>query len=49
MDMKLKYNWNIWYHHEKDNWKLSGYKQLYNIDMQIVFGNFIIIGIKSVV
>ena len=27
----LKYNWNIWYHHDKDNWKLSGYKKIYDI------------------
>ena len=40
MDMKLKYNWNIWYHHEKDNWKLSGYKQLYNIDNANSFWKF---------
>ena len=38
--MKLKYNWNIWYHHEKDNWKLSGYKQLYNIDNANSFWKF---------
>ena len=27
----LPFNWNIWYHHEKDNWKLSGYKKIYTI------------------
>ena len=27
----LKNNWVLWYHHEKDNWKLSGYKQIYQI------------------
>ena len=27
----LKYKWNVWYHHEKDNWKISGYKQIYQI------------------
>ena len=31
MALKLKNNWNLWYHHEKDNWKLSGYKQIYQI------------------
>ena len=31
MDTKLKYTWNIWYHHEKDNWTISGYKQIYKI------------------
>ena len=40
MDTKLKYNWNIWYHHEKDNWKLSGYKQLYNINNANSFWKF---------
>ena len=24
MDTKLPKTWNIWYHHEKDNWKISG-------------------------
>ena len=37
MDTKLNYNWNIWYHHEKDNWKLSGYKKIYQIS---TIGNF---------
>jgi len=23
--------WNIWYHYDKDNWTLSGYKQIYEI------------------
>lgn len=27
----LKYIWNVWYHHEKDNWKISGYKKIYQI------------------
>jgi len=27
----LSYTWNLWYHHEKDNWKLSGYKKIYTI------------------
>jgi hypothetical protein len=31
MDLQLKYNWNIWFHHEKDNWKLSGFKNIYTI------------------
>jgi hypothetical protein len=29
---KLSHNWTIWYHHEKDNWKLSGYKNIYEIN-----------------
>jgi hypothetical protein len=33
MNTNTKFNkkWNLWYHHEKDNWKLSGYKQIYEI------------------
>jgi hypothetical protein len=27
----LQYTWNLWYHHEKDNWKVSGYRQFYSI------------------
>ena len=23
--------WSLWYHHEKDNWKISGYKKIYDI------------------
>jgi L-rhamnose mutarotase len=23
--------WNLWYHHEKDNWSISGYKKIYTI------------------
>ncbi len=23
--------WNVWYHYDKDNWKLSGYKNIYEI------------------
>jgi translation initiation factor 4E len=29
---KLLYQWNLWYHHEKDNWKLSSYKKIYEIN-----------------
>ena len=28
---KLDNTWNLWFHHEKDNWKLSGYRQFYSI------------------
>jgi len=31
-ETKLSHNWAIWYHHEKDNWKLSGYKQIYKME-----------------
>lgn len=23
--------WSLWYHHEKDNWKISGYKKIYDV------------------
>lgn len=29
---KLFNKWNLWYHHEKDNWKISGYKKIYEIE-----------------
>jgi len=29
---ELNNKWNLWYHHEKDNWKLSGYKKIYEIN-----------------
>ena len=29
--MEFKNTWNVWYHHTKDNWKLSGYRKIYNI------------------
>ena len=31
LETELNSWWNIWYHHEKDNWKLSGYRQIYQI------------------
>lgn len=31
METEFKHKWNIWYHHEKDNWKISGYKKIYEI------------------
>ena len=31
LNSNLKYIWNVWYHHEKDNWKISGYKKIYQI------------------
>ena len=24
-------SWNLWYHHEKDNWSIDGYKKIYEI------------------
>ena len=31
MNSQFKDNWILWYHSEKNNWKISGYKQLYKI------------------
>lgn len=31
-DSSLTNKWSLWYHHEKDNWKLSGYKKIYDIE-----------------
>ena len=31
METKLKSEWNVWYHYDKDNWKLSGYKKIFTI------------------
>lgn len=40
MNTKLKYNWNLWFHHEKDNWKISGYKNFYKIETVSDFWKF---------
>lgn len=29
---KLNNKWNLWYHHEKDNWKIGGFKKIYEIE-----------------
>jgi hypothetical protein len=31
MNTNLTNKWTIWYHHEKDNWTISGYKKIYEI------------------
>ena len=28
---KFHSNWNIWYHHHKNNWKIDSYKKIFNI------------------
>ena len=28
---KLNSSWNIWYHHQKNNWKLDSYKKIFKI------------------
>jgi translation initiation factor 4E len=40
MSTKLKSDWSIWYHHEKDNWKLSGYKKIYTMNTVEEFWKF---------
>lgn len=37
IDTVLPNTWNVWYHHEKDNWTISGYKNIYTIK---TVGNF---------
>ena len=36
--------WNLWYHHEKDNWSISGYKKIFSIknanDFWTLFNNW---------
>lgn len=32
--------WSLWYHHEKDNWKISGYKKIYEINNSTDFWKF---------
>lgn len=29
---KLNNKWNLWYHSEKDNWKISGFKKVHDIE-----------------
>ena len=33
--------WKLWYHHEKDNWKISGYRDIYKISTAEEFWKFI--------
>jgi len=40
MNTELSSQWNIWYHHEKDNWKISGYKKIYEIKTVSDFWKF---------
>lgn len=32
MDINLKNKWNLWFHSEKDNWNINGYKKIYTIE-----------------
>jgi hypothetical protein len=29
---KLPNGWNLWYHYDKDNWKIDGFKKVYSIN-----------------
>jgi hypothetical protein len=40
MDANLSHVWNIWYHNEKDNWTISGYKKIYEITTLVDFWKF---------
>jgi len=48
MDTQFTNTWIIWYHHEKDNWNLNGFKQLYKIssikDLWKFYNNWNVIG-----
>ena len=48
INTKLNSKWVLWYHHQKDNWKLEGYKQIYTVEtikeFWSLFNNLHIIG-----
>jgi hypothetical protein len=31
LETKLPREWSLWYHYDKDNWKITGFKTVYNI------------------
>ena len=37
---KLESKWNIWYHHQKNNWKLDSYKNIFEIGSVKSFWDF---------
>ena len=47
-NLKLNSKWTLWYHHQKDNWKLEGYRKIFTIetinDYWSLFKNLHIIG-----
>jgi hypothetical protein len=40
MDANLTHKWDIWFHNEKDNWTISGYKKIYEVSTNIEFWKF---------
>jgi hypothetical protein len=48
LNTNLKHNLVIWYHYDKDNWAITGYKQLYTIktiqDFWQIYNNWTKIG-----
>tara|TARA_B100001093_G_C26090598_1_gene702597 strand:+ start:48 stop:527 length:480 start_codon:yes stop_codon:yes gene_type:complete len=32
MDNKFVNDWNLWYHHEKNNWSIKGFRNIYKIN-----------------
>jgi translation initiation factor 4E len=47
-DTQFTHTWNLWYHHEKDNWSIDGYKKIYKIknaeDFWKIYNNWEVIG-----
>ena len=47
-NLKLNSKWTLWYHHQKNNWKLEGYRKIFTVetinDFWSLFKNLHIIG-----
>ena len=39
MDTKFNNKWNLWFHNDKDNWTLSGYKKVHEVETITDFWN----------
>lgn len=37
IDQEFENSWNLWYHHQRNNWKLHSYKKIYTIKTIIEF------------